>query len=383
MEKFTFHNPTRIHFGRGQIARLARELPTGGRVLFVFGGGSIKANGVYDQVKAALGGREVVEFGGIEPNPRYETLMRAVELVREREVGFLLAVGGGSVADGVKFIAAAAKYSDGDPWRILSEDAPVGSALPLGCVLTLPATGSEMNGAAVISRGDQKLAFLSRHVYPVFSILDPEITYSLPTRQIANGVVDAFTHVLEQYLTYPVGAPLQDRMAEGVLQTLVEVGPALLSGARDYDRHATFMWCATVALNGWIGVGVPQDWATHTIGHELTALYGIDHARTLAVVLPALLSEQRRSKREKLLQWSERVWGVRSGSEDARIDAGLDCLRRFLESLGVPTRLSGHGVGADAADIVAARLEKRGERALGEHGDITPQVVRRILLAAA
>jgi len=216
MEKFTFHNPTRIHFGRGQIARLARELPTGGRVLFVFGGGSIKANGVYDQVKAALGGREVVEFGGIEPNPRYETLMRAVELVREREVGFLLAVGGGSVADGVKFIAAAAKYSDGDPWRILSEDAPVGSALPLGCVLTLPATGSEMNGAAVISRGDQKLAFLSRHVYPVFSILDPEITYSLPTRQIANGVVDAFTHVLEQYLTYPVGAPLQDRMAEGV-----------------------------------------------------------------------------------------------------------------------------------------------------------------------
>jgi NADP-dependent alcohol dehydrogenase len=383
MDNFTFRNPTKIVFGKGQIAKLGRELPPAARLLLAYGGGSIKANGVYDQVKAALGRRTVVEFGGIEPNPRYETLMKGAALVKEHGLDFLLAVGGGSVADGTKFIAAAVPFTDGDPWRILSEKAPVKAALPLGCVLTLPATGSEMNTAAVVSRGDRKLAFLSPHVFPVFSILDPETTYSLPARQIANGVIDAFVHVMEQYMTWPAGAPLQDRFAESILQTLVEIGPKLLSGTRDYDLHATFMWTATMALNGLIGVGVPQDWATHAIGHELTALYGTDHARTLAIVLPSLLDVQREPKREKLLQWAGRVWGIREGPDGERIDAAIAKMRAFFESMGVGTRLAAHGIPPNAAEIVEQRFIARNVTALGERGAITPAVVRRILAAAA
>jgi len=383
MENFTFRNPTKIVFGKGQIAALASEVPAGARVLMTFGGGSIKANGVYGQVKAALGSRTVVELGGIEPNPRYETLMKGVALVKEHGLDFLLAVGGGSVADGTKFIAAAVPFTEGDPWRILSENAEVRLAVPLACVLTLPATGSEMNTAAVISRGDQKLAFLSPHVFPVFSILDPETTYSLPPRQLANGVIDSFVHVMEQYLTYPAGAPLQDRFAESILQTLVEIGPKLLASPRDYDLHATFMWTATMALNGVIGVGVPQDWATHIIGHELTALHGTDHARTLAIVLPSLLDVKRATKREKLLQWAERVWGIREGAPDVRIDAAIARMRAFFEAMGAPTRLSAHGIPASVAEVVEKRLAGRQVNAIGERGDITPAVVREILAAAA
>jgi len=383
MENFTFRNPTRILFGKGQIAQLASEVPAQARVLMTYGGGSIRANGVYDQVKAALGARMVVELPGIEPNPRYETLMKGVALVREHRLDFLLAVGGGSVADGTKFIAAAVPFTAGDPWTILSENAEVKSAVPLACVLTLPATGSEMNTAAVISRGDQKLAFLSPHVFPVFSVLDPETTFSLPPRQIANGVIDSFVHVMEQYMTYPAGAPLQDRFAESILQTLVEIGPKLLASPRDYDLHATFMWTATMALNGVISVGVPQDWATHIIGHELTALHGTDHARTLAVVLPSLLHVKRATKREKLLQWAERVWGIREGSPDQRIDAAIAKLRGFFETMGSPTRLSGHGIPASVAEVVEKRLTERKVTCIGERGDITPAVVRQILEMAA
>jgi NADP-dependent alcohol dehydrogenase len=383
MDNFTFRNPTKILFGKGQIAALAQEVPAGARVLMTYGGGSIRANGVYDQVKAALGERTVVELAGIEPNPRYETLMKGVELVKTHQLDFLLAVGGGSVADGTKFIAAAVPFTDGDPWNILAAGAEVKSAIPLACVLTLPATGSEMNIAAVISRGDQKLAFLSPHVFPVFSILDPETTFSLPPRQIANGVIDSFVHVMEQYMTFPAAAPLQDRFAESILQTLVEIGPKLLAKPGDYDLHATFMWTATMALNGVISVGVPQDWATHIIGHELTALHGTDHARTLAVVLPSLLNVKRATKREKLLQWAERVWGIREGSPDERIDAAIAKMRAFFESLGVPTRLSGHGIPATAAGAVEQRLAARNVTSLGERGDITPAVVRQILAEAA
>jgi NADP-dependent alcohol dehydrogenase len=383
MENFVFRNPTKIVFGKGQIAHLARELPTDARILLTYGGGSIMANGVYAQVKAALGDRTVVELSGIEPNPRYETLMRGVALVQEHKLDYLLSVGGGSVLDGTKFIAAAVPFAEGDPWRILSENAEVKSALPIGAVLTLPATGSESNGAAVISRGDQKLAFIHPLVYPVFSILDPETTFTLPPRQIANGVIDSFVHVMEQYMTYPAAAPLQDRFAESLMQTLIEIGPQLMAKPGDYDLHATFMWTATLALNGLIGAGVPQDWATHIIGHELTALHGTDHARTLAIVLPSLLEVQRIGKREKLLQWAERVWGVRDGTPDARIDAAIAKMRAFFESLGVPTRLSGHGIPDTVATVVEQRLAARKVEALGERGDITPAVVRRILAAAA
>jgi NADP-dependent alcohol dehydrogenase len=386
MENFTFHNPTRIHFGRGQIAQLAKELPAGARVLLLAGGGSIRQNGVHAQVKAALGARTVHEFFGVEANPDYDTLLRAVELCRREQLDWILPVGGGSVLDGAKFVAAAVPYT-GDPWEILTTRAArVQSALPIGAVLTLPATGSEANSFAVISRRTlkEKLAFGSPHTFPRFSILDPETTFSLPPRQIANGIGDAFCHVLEQYLTYPADAAIQDRFAEGVLHTLVEVGPKTLAHPTDYSHRANFFWAATWALNGAIGAGVPQDWATHMIGHELTALHDIDHARTLAIVLPNLLHVQRDTKRAKLLQYAERVWDIRTGSEDARIDAAIAQTRAFYESLGLKTRLTDYQVDATVtAPAVARRLAARGLTKLGERSDITPAKVEQILRLAA
>ena len=385
MENFTFHNPTRLHFGRGQIAKLAQELPANARVLLLAGGGSIKRNGVYDQVRAALAGRTVFNHFGVEANPDYRTLMGAVELCRRERVEWVLPVGGGSVLDGAKFVAAAVRFS-GEPWEILTQRlSALPHALPIGAVLTLPATGSEANGAAVISRREtkEKLAFISPDVYPRFSILDPETTYSLPPRQIANGIGDAFAHVIEQYLTFPAEAAVQDRFAEGVLQTLIEVGPRTLAHPTDAAARANLVWAATCALNGWIGVGVPQDWATHMIGHELTALHDIDHARTLAIVLPSLLHVQRDAKRGKLLQYAARVWGITEGSDDARIDAAIARTRAFYESIGIKTRLSDYGVSIETAAEVARRLAARGMVRLGERGDITPVKVEQILRLAA
>jgi NADP-dependent alcohol dehydrogenase len=384
MENFTFHNPTRIHFGRGQISRLDQELPPHARVLLLAGGGSIRHNGVHGQVRAALEGRTVIEFFGVEANPDYDTLMRAVQVCRKEGVEWILAVGGGSVLDGAKFVAAAVAFP-GEPWDILARrlsDLP--HALPLGTVLTLPATGSEANGAAVISRRttSEKLAFISPNVFPRFSILDPETTLSLPPRQVANGVGDAFAHVIEQYLTYPADAAIQDRFAEGVMRTLIEVGPRTLAQPRDYALRANLVWAATCALNGWIGVGVPQDWSTHMIGHELTALHGIDHARTLAIVLPSLLTVQREAKRGKLLQYAERVWGVAAGTEDERITEAIARTRGFYESLGIRTRLSDYGVGVETAAEVARRLAARGAVRLGERGEVTPAKVEAILRLA-
>jgi len=311
--------------------------------------------------------------------------MRAVELVRRDKLDYILSVGGGSVADGAKFVAAAVPFK-GDPWEILlTRGSAVASALPIGVVLTLPGTGSEANMASVISRRSvkEKLAFLNPNVFPRFAVLDPETTFTLPERQIANGVADAFTHVIEQYMTYPVHAALQDRFAESVMQVLVEEGTKSVRNPTDYDSRANVVWAATWALHGVIGVGVPQDWASHTIGHELTALHGIDHARTLAVVVPSLLNIQRASKGAKLLQYGERVWGIREGSEHARVDAAIDRTRSFYESLGLRTRLSDYNVKPEVASVVASRLKNRGVTAFGERGDITPQVVERILIQAA
>ncbi len=383
MENFVHRNPVKIRFGRGQIAHLAQEVPAGARVLMTCGGGSIRANGVYDQVMQALEGFEVLTFGGIEPNPRYPTLMRAVELARAEQVDFLLAVGGGSVLDGTKFIAAAIPF-EGDPWTICSEQAPIRSAVPLGAVLTLPATGSEMNRAGVVSRDDtrQKLAFFSELLFPRFSILDPETTFSLPPRQVGNGIVDGFTHVMEQYLTYPVGALLQDRMAEAILQTLIEVGPRTLADPTDYEARASFMWCCTVALQGLVGVGVPQDWSTHAIGHELTVLHGLDHGQTLAVILPAVLEAQREGKRAKLLQYAERVLGIRDGSDDERIDAAIAGTRAFFESVGVPTRLSAYGLSENPSEEVVRKLIARGVLPLGERDDLDAARIGALVSAA-
>jgi NADP-dependent alcohol dehydrogenase len=383
MLNFTFHNPTRIAFGEGQIKELRQLVPAGARVLLTYGGGSIKHNGVYDQVKTALKDFTVVEFGGIEPNPSYETLSKAVALVRAEHIDFLLAVGGGSVVDGTKYIAAAARY-DGDGWDILTKQLKVKAAVALGCVLTLPATGSESNGFAVITRQatQQKLSFGSPKVYPQFAVLDPTVTYSLPAKQLANGVVDAYIHVMEQYLTYPVGAAVQDRFAEGLLLTLLEFGPKAIQDPQDYNIRANLMWTATMALNGLIGVGVPQDWSTHMIGHQLTALYGLDHAQTLAIVLPAVMQQQREQKREKLLQYGRRVFNLQHQDEERLIDETISHTRAFFEQMGVPTRLADYGINAEAKAAVLAKLAELKADRLGEHGDITPEVVVQILQRA-
>jgi len=382
MNNFDFYNPTHIVFGQGRIAELDRLVPAQARVLVLYGGGSAKKTGTLDEVKAALGAREVHEFGGIEPNPTYETLMRAVELARREKLDFLLAVGGGSVIDGTKFVAAAIGYGAGDPWQILLDHgASVTQAVPFGAVLTLPATGSEMNAGSVITRAEfqAKLFFNSALVYPKFSVLDPTKTYTLPARQVANGVVDAFVHTVEQYLTYPVDAMVQDRFAEGLLQTLIELGPKVLAEPENYSVRANLMWAATQALNGLIGAGVPQDWATHMVGHELTALHGIDHAQTLAIVLPSMLQVRRASKRAKLLQYATRVWHIDSGSDDERIDAAIEQTRAFFESLGVKTRLSDYSVARGDLDRVIEQLSAHGMTAIGEHRDVTPAVSREVL----
>jgi NADP-dependent alcohol dehydrogenase len=384
MQNFDLHNPTRIVFGKQTVARLAELVPSNARVLILYGGESARRNGTLTEVRNALYGRIVYEFGGIEPNPSYETLMRAVDLIRLQGVDFLLAVGGGSVIDGTKFVAAAVAY-EGDAWEIMeTHGAAVKQAMPFGCVLTLPATGSEMNQGSVITKSatKAKLVFASEHVFPRFSVLDPTKTYTLPIQQVANGVVDAFTHVMEQYLTYPVNAQVQDRFAEGLLQTLVDIAPQVLAEPDNYEARANLMWTATLALNGLIAAGVPEDWSTHMIGHELTALYGIDHARTLAVVLPANMQVRRVSKHKKLRQYAERVWHITEGSEDERIDAAIARTRAFFESLGVATRLRDYDIDSNGIGDVVRQLEAHGMTALGERQDVTLPLSRRILEAS-
>jgi NADP-dependent alcohol dehydrogenase len=381
MLNFDFYNPTRIVFGEGQIAKLRDLVPADARVLMLYGGGSIRTNGVYDEVKAALASHTMFEFGGIEPNPTYETLMKAIALVKAERIDFLLAVGGGSVIDGTKFVAAGALV-DGDPWSILEQHAKnVKAALPFGSVLTLPATGSEMNAGAVITRKAtlEKFAFGSPHVYPKFSVLDPTKTCTLPARQVGNGIVDAFVHTMEQYMTYPAGAKVQDRFAEGLLSTLIEEGPKALAEPHNYEVRANLMWTATLALNGLIGAGVPQDWATHMVGHELTALYNLDHAQTLAVVLPAMLRVRRDAKRAKLLQYAERVWNIHEGCEDERIDAAIARTEAFFRSVGVGTRLPDYQLGAEAIEPVLKALEAHRMVKLGERRDVTLEVSRKVL----
>ncbi len=386
MQNFDFQNPTHIIFGKNRIADLNNLVPDAAKVLILVGGSSAEKTGTLAEVRQALGARTHATFSGIEPNPSYETAMQAVQQVRDGGYNFLLAVGGGSVIDAVKFIAAAALFEGTDAWTIMEEGGRnITQALPFGTVLTLPATGSEMNSGGVITRRDigAKLSFGSRHCYPQFSVLDPTKTYTLPPQQLANGVVDAFVHTVEQYLTYPVNGRVQDRFAEGILQTLIEIGPRLLAATEpDYDDRANLVWAATMALNGLIGAGVPQDWSTHMIGHELTALHGIDHARTLAIVLPALLNERRVQKQAKLLQYGERVWGITSGSDEERIDAAIAHTRNFFETMGIPTRLSAYGLGADTIDTVIRQLEAHGMTTLSEHHDLTPAISRKVLEAA-
>lgn len=376
MMNFIYKNPTEILFGKGMIAEIASRVPGDVPVLFLYGGGSIKGNSVYDQVKAALQNHNLIEFSGIEPNPLYETCMKAVEVVKKEGVRFILAVGGGSVLDAGKFIAAAALVKGNDPWGILrTHGADIVAALPVGAVLTLPATGSESNGNSVISRKStsEKLHFTSLHVFPIFSALDPEATFSLPKRQVRNGIVDSFVHVMEQYMTFPAGAPLQDRICESVLQTLVEIGPSTLERPDDYDARAAFMWSATIALNTQLGCGVPEDWSTHMIGHELTAFYGLDHAETLAIVLPGVWTYKIARKRTKLEQYGQRIWNVPTAEK------AITETESFFRSMGMPTHLSDYSISAEeAAAQVEARFNER-KVAFGEDSDITGAAASAIL----
>ncbi len=384
MLNFNFYNPTRILFGKDKLLQIDKLIPENARVLVTYGFGSIKRIGLFDQVMAILSSRPTFEFGGIEPNPRFETLMKAAELVRKEKIDFILAVGGGSVLDGTKFIALAANFP-GDASKLLMQGfKPIGTdlvqeAIPFGTVLTLPATGSEMNSGGVISYRDGKFPVKSDMTFPQFSVLDPSYTYSLPRIQVANGIVDAFIHTLEQYTTYPVNALLQDRMAEGILQTLIEIGETSVNEPENYIVRANHMWTATMALNGIIGAGVPQDWATHMIGHELTALFGIDHAQTLAIVYPALIDICREQKKAKLIQYGERVWKIVDGTEEERINQVIKKTSDFFESLGIKTKLSDYGLNkTDIAQVIES-LQKHGLIALSENGSISPEIAQKIL----
>ncbi len=382
MNNFTFYNPTRIHFGVSQIEKIKSEIPANARVLVIYGGGSIKSNGVYEQVSSALAEYKWFEFSGIEPNPLYDTAMKALDVIKQHKIDYLLAVGGGSVIDATKFIAAAALFVEenhnNDPWDILTQQLKIKAALPFGTVLTLPATGSESNSGSVMTRDGNKLFFGSVHTYPQFSILDPQTTLSLSNRQISNGVIDAFVHTVEQYLTYPVNAKIQDRFAEGILQTLIEEGSRVLNDQNNLEIRANIMWSATMALNGLIGVGVPQDWATHMIGHELTALHGIDHARTLSIVFPAVMKIKRKQKRDKLIQYGQRVWNL-SGTGDEIMNQAIDKTVEFFQTMQVPTSLSDVNLGANDIDAILAKLKQHQMIALGEHRDIDLVVSREIL----
>ncbi|MBN2807041.1 MAG: iron-containing alcohol dehydrogenase [Prolixibacteraceae bacterium] len=381
MKNFVFSNQTRILFGKGQIANMTAEIPDDAKILLIYGGGSIMTNGIYDQVTDALIEYEYHEFSGIEPNPSYEKCMEALDLIDEFEIDFLLAVGGGSVVDAAKFIAAAAYYNGEDPWEILARNEEIDDAIPLGVVLTLPATGSEMNGNSVITRNEykEKLSFSSPLVMPVFSVLDPQVMATLPKIQVANGVVDAFVHVIEQYLTYPANAKVQDRMAEGILLTLIEEGPKVLQNQRDYHACANMMWSATMALNGLIAAGVPQDWTTHQIGHEITALHKVDHAQTLAIVLPGVMKVMQSAKREKILQYAERIWGITGNNEETVLQQAIDQTVAFFESMGLKTRLRDYSIPASTIDLIVERMENRGDINIGENQLVGVDEIRKIL----
>lgn len=382
MLNFELQNPVKVFFGKDTIAKIGQQIPKNATIMLLYGGGSIKKNGIYEQVTDALTDFDYIEFGGIPANPEYEILMDALTIIKTEKIDFLLAVGGGSVIDGVKFLSAAALYKGEEPWDILAKSIRTEIGMPFGTVLTLPATGTEMNSGSVISRREigQKLAMGGPGLFPQFSILDPTVVSSIPARQLANGVTDAYTHVMEQYMTYPIGADLQDRFAESILNSLVETAPKLMKDPTNYTVAANFMWCCTMALNGLIQKGVPTDWAIHAIGHELTALYGIDHARTLAIIAPRHYRHFLESKKEKLAQYGERVWNITEGTLEERAEAAIEKTEQFFQTLNIPTHLSDYiDQCQGTAEKVSETLKNRGWVALGEHKTVTPEAVKTIV----
>lgn len=382
MENFELYNPVRILFGKGKISEIDNYIPVGARILLCYGGGSIHKNGVYTQVIESLGDRDFIEFSGIRPNPEYEFLLPAVDIVKKNNIDFILAVGGGSVIDAAKFIAAAAKYKGEDSWSILESAAEVTEAVPLGVVLTLPATGTEMNGNSVITKAEtrDKFAFYSSKVLPQFSVLDPEITYSLPQKQVVNGVVDAFIHVIEQYLTYSSDASVQDAYAESLMRILIDEGATAYSlDSPDYNNRANIMWAATNALNHFLSMGVQTDWSTHVIGHELTALHGLDHAVTLAIVLPGVMQAMRDLRRERIVHYAEQIWDITGFDQNLVIDEAIRATENFFTSLGIKVRLSDYNIGQDTIELILERFESRGLKYIGRCHDVHIDHVRSIL----
>lgn len=382
MLNFEFKNPTKIHFGKGLIEKISTEIPANAKVLMLYGGGSILKNGIYNQVKNALKNFEVVEFSGIPANPEYAVLLKALDIIKTQNITYLLAVGGGSVIDGTKFLASAALYTGTNPWDILQKGIRTEVGMPFGVVLTLPATGSEMNSGAVISRSEtkEKFGMGGPGLFPQFSILDPTVISSIPTHQIANGVVDAFTHVLEQYMTYPIGANLQDRIAESIMQNLIEVAPEIMKDNTNYNAQCEFMWSCTMALNGLIQKGVPTDWTIHAIGHELTALFGIDHARTLAIIMGSHYRYNFEFKKDKLAQYGIRVWNIKEGNDEEKAKQAILKTEQFFHSLGIKTKLSEYTENyKEAAPFIFKNFTARGMIGLGEQKNISPSDVVKIV----
>lgn len=376
MENFVFQNPTKLIFGKGMISSLSKEIPPDKKIMVTFGGGSVKKNGVYGAVKSALVNHNYIEFWGIEPNPSIETLRKAIALGKENNVNFLLAVGGGSVIDGTKLISAGLCY-EGDAWELVKMGRYT-KTIPVATVLTLPATGSEMNSGAVISRSETKEKYAFYSNFPVFSILDPTVTFTLSKRQIACGIADTFVHVMEQYMTTPGQSRVMDRWSEGVLQTLIEIAPEIEKRSDDYDLMADFMLSATMGLNGFLALGVTQDWCTHMIGHELTALHGLTHGATLAIVFPGTLRVLKEQKKGKILQYGERIWNITSGSDDERIEKTIAKTEEFFASLGLSTRLHQENIGEATIAEIERRFNER-KVTFGENANVTGSVARKIL----
>ena len=383
MNNFDYCNPVRIVFGEHQIEQsLSHLIAPSERIFICSGQGSAEKNGVLPLVRKILGDRVVGEFSGIEPNPDIETLSQASKQIRSKNGSFILAVGGGSVIDGVKLIAAQAKLNLPDPWKIVSSmGKSISDALPFGAILTLSATGSEMNSFSVVSRRStgEKKSFMSDLVYPRFSIIDPNIMLSLPIRQVVNGIVDPFVHVIEQYLTYPVNAKLQERQSEAILSVILEESPKVIADLTDLQSRKNLIWAATCALNGSIGVGVPQDWSTHMIGHELTARWGLDHAQSLAVVLPSVLRFAIESKGKMLQQYGERVFNLKG--KDVRLEA-IQKTEDFFVSVGAPTKLSSYGISAAEGEGLAIHLKQLYPSGIGERSEIKGASFLEILKGA-
>lgn len=382
MRNFNYYNPVKIIFGKGRLDEIGEYIPKSSKIMITYGGGSIKNNGIYESLMNKLSGFSIIEFGGIEPNPHYETLMKGVDIARKEEVGFIIAVGGGSVIDGTKFISAAIPYKGEDEWNIVKNREVISKAIPFGVVLTLPATGSEMNSGAVITKSatKDKLAFSSEKLFPQFSILDPVFAYSLPKRQLSNGLIDSFVHILEQYLGFDDKSYVSERFSEGLLRNIIDLSSTISSANNiSYDDMANFMWTATMALNGLIACGVKEDWATHMIGHELTALYGLDHAVSLAIVLPGLLDFVKTSRRQKLLQYAYRVWDIDIKNEDKAISEVIMKTEELFTNIGIKTKFSDYGIGVEVIEKVKEKFLGRGVKYISMLKDVEVDDINVIL----